>query len=319
MGIFLLFFVILYMGLRPLSGYYFGDMSTYNQFFNDYAKGGTPRPDQDVLFHQFTKFSSGLMNNKMYFLLCAVLYVVPAYLISKKWFKEYWFYSFLLIVGSFSFWAYGTNGIRNGIASSFFLMALSRDRKIYQVLWLFLAVNFHAAMLLPAAGLISTWFYNKNKMFFIFWMLCIPLSLGLGGFWENLFGGLVDDSRSIYLTEGNINDDSFSYTGFRWDFLLYSATGVFAGWYYLYKMKIKDELYERLFNIYLFANSFWILMIRANFSNRFAFLSWFLLALVIVYPWLKYDTGKNQYRQLGMISLLYIGFTYFMNVIVYGN
>ena len=72
----------------------------------------------------------------------------------------------------------------------------------------------------------------------------------------------------------------------------------------------------RLFNIYLFANAFWILVIRANFSNRFAFLSWFLLALVICYPWLKFYFEKNQHRKLGMIMLAYFGFTYLMNIIL---
>ena len=31
--------------------------------------------------------------------------------------------------------------------------------------------------------------------------------------------------------------------GFRWDFLVYSASGVFAGWYYIFKQKYQDKLY----------------------------------------------------------------------------
>ncbi|WBX70732.1 hypothetical protein [Tenacibaculum retecalamus] len=45
---FLLFFIVfLYMGLRPISGAYFGDMSTYNRVFEYYAGGGMIRTSKD--------------------------------------------------------------------------------------------------------------------------------------------------------------------------------------------------------------------------------------------------------------------------------
>ena len=40
--------------------------------------------------------------------------------------------------------------------------------------------------------------------------------------------------------------------------------------------------------IYLTANAFWILVIRSSFSNRFAYLSWFLMAIIIFYPFFKH-------------------------------
>lgn len=315
-GVFLLFFVLFYLGARPINGV-FADMKTYDLIFSRYANNEPLKVKGDVMFHKFVKLCSGIMSNKMFFFVCGCLYVVPTYIVSKKWFKSYWVYSFLLLVGSFSFWAYGVNGIRNGIATSFFLMALSSNKKIFQIGWLFLSVNFHSSMYLPSLAFILTWFYNQSKFYFFFWLACIPLSLLLGNFWEQFFAGFVEDDRVSYLTEGNVNNDNFSSTGFRWDFLMYSATGVFAGWYYLYKLKLKDSLYSKVFNIYLVANGFWILVIRANFSNRFAYLSWFLLALVISYLWLKYYFEKEQQRKVGYIILAYIGFTYFMNVIIY--
>lgn len=315
LGVFLFVFVLFYMGLRPISGMYFGDMGTYNHIFENYAKGKPITSTRDLMFHSFTWTLAQTVSSKAYFFICAVLYVIPCYMISKKWFKTYWFYAFLLLVGSFSFWAYGTNGIRNGIATSFFLMALASGKRWIQILWLYLAVNFHGSMLLPSAGLILTWFYNQPKWFYYIWLLSIPLSLALPGVWENVFAGMVEDERTKYLTSGTY-DAAITQTGFRWDFLLYSATGVFAGSYYLFKKKIEDLTYIRLFNVYLFANAFWILVIRANFSNRFAYLSWFLLALVICYPWLKFYFEKNQHQKLGWIMMAYFGFTYLMNVIL---
>lgn len=122
-----------------------------------------------------------------FFFVCATLYIVPCYIIAKKWFQKYWFYAFLMMIGSFSFWTYGTNGIRNGIATAFFLMALASNKRLIQILWLFLAVNFHSSMLLPTAALVATWFYNRPKGFYYFWLLSIPLSLMFPGFLVSLY------------------------------------------------------------------------------------------------------------------------------------
>ena len=129
---------------------------------------------------------------------------------------------------------------------------------------------------------------------------------------------MVDDERTRYLLEVGMFDDEFRHVGFRWDFLIYSAIGVFAGWYYLFKKKLKDINYYRLFNTFLFTNAIWILVIRANFSNRFAYLSWFIMALVVVYPWLKAKFENEQNKKFAYTILGYYLFTYIMNVFVYG-
>ncbi|MBT0607931.1 EpsG family protein [Aequorivita echinoideorum] len=303
------------MGLRPISGKYFGDMATYNLYFEHYGSGQSIIVTKDIFFHYFMKYSSRIMPASLFFLLCSIIYIYPLYLISKKWFKEYWYYSFLFFVCSFSFWAYGTNGIRNGIAGSIFLLGISRDKRIWQVIWIFLAINFHKSMLLPALGFLIVQFYNNPRYYIIFWLICIPLSLISGGFWENLFSNIgFDDDRLSYLTQGNINDDDFSSIGFRWDFLLYSGTAIFAGYYYIILKKYKDKIYYWLFNTYVIANAFWILIIRANFSNRFAYLSWFMIALIIAYPMLKAELFDRQHIKLSNMLILYFLFTFIMNV-----
>ena len=316
-GVALLIFVIVYMGFRPISGYYFGDMGTYNRFFENYQNGGTLASEKDLFFHYFIKWCSRIMTANFFFLTSAFLYVYPLYLVSKKWFEHYWYYAFLLLVTSFSFWAYGTNGIRNGIAGSLFLLAISREKRIWQIALLFIAINFHKTMLLPTLGFIIAQFYNKPKQMILFWLLCIPLSLAAGGFWKSLFASIgFEDDRMGYLTDGNVNDDEFSSMGFRWDFLVYSATAVYAGWYFIIKKGFNDKIYNNLFITYVFANAFWILVIRANFSNRFAYLSWFMMALVIAYPFLKSNLIKNQSKVFAKVLLLYFLFTFFMNVIL---
>jgi predicted GNAT superfamily acetyltransferase len=59
------------------------------------------------------------------------------------------------------------------------------------------------------------------------------------------------------------------------------------------------------------------MMIRASYSNRFAYLSWFLYALVLAYPCLKFPIWKDQGRKASFIFLAHLGFTLFMNLIYY--
>ena len=316
LGFFALIVTIFYVGFRPVSGAYFGDMETYAKLFENYQMGVTNRIEKDIVFDFFIQSCAKIMSVQFFFLICNLLYVIPLWFACKKWFKEYAFYAFLALLISFSFWAYGTNGIRNGIATSFFLYALSKDKLQYKIALVVLAVGIHKAMIIPAVALGVTYFYKNPKTYFYAWLLCIPLSLVSGGFWESLFSGFISDERASYLTDGNINDDVFSSTGFRWDFLLYSASAVYSAYFFIFKKNFADDKYNRLVCIYLTANAFWILVIRANFSNRFAYLSWFMMGVIIVYPFLTKIQVKNQHKVLGVVLVAYFGFTFLMNVIL---
>jgi hypothetical protein len=157
---------------------------------------------------------------------------------------------------------------------------------------------------------------DKPKIFLIGWLLCIPLSLVLGSSLEMFFTDLVSNERaSSYLTGDDEFSHQFSSLGFRWDFLLYSFSGIFAGSYFIFKKKFEDKTYNLIFNTYVIANSFWVLVIRAEFTNRFAYLSWFLLGLVIVYPYLKAKFFHNQGVVLGKVIAVYFAFTYVMHLL----
>ncbi len=312
-------FVIVFIGLRPISGKYFGDMSTYAAYFERYASGEPVELDKgkDWLFEYFMKFCSGIMNVELFFLTCAVCYVLPLYLFTKKIYNEYWFYGFFALVASMSFWAYGTNGIRNGLATSLFLLAMSRPKLWAQLVWMFLAVSFHKSMIVPIAAFMMARYVTDSRYYVGAWLLAIPLSLAAGSVFETFFMniGLFQDSRlDSYLGDEDIDDLAIK-VGFRWDFLVYSATGVFAGWYFILKKKFEDPLYTRFYNMYLFANMIWILVIRANFSNRFAFLSWFMLGVIIIYPMLKLKFFHDQHLKIGQLLLAYFMLSYILNVI----
>ena len=57
---------------------------------------------------------------------------------------------------------------------------------------------------------------------------------------------------------------------------------------------------------------FWIIVINASFSNRFAYLSWFLYPIVLSYPLLRMSIWKNQGRKTAYILIAHSLFTYLM-------
>lgn len=320
-GNILMVLIVLYMGSRPVSGKYFGDMRTYSDTFLGYASGRGVffETEKDIWFNAFMEASSKVMSVEMFFMLCTLLYVIPLYIASKRFFNEYWFYGFLILVTSFSFWSYGTNGIRNGIATSLFLLGISLDKKTLTYLLLIVAALVHKSMLIPIGAFIVASNYKNTKVYLLLWLAAIPLSLVLGSFWEGFFLnlGLFEDQRlESYFIGDDEFDEQFSSTGFRWDFLAYSFTGVFAGWYFIMKREFEDKLYLNLYHMYLLANAFWVLVIRVNFSNRFAYLSWFMLGIVIIYPMLKFRFFEKHHFVIGRVLLAYFLFSFIMAVIL---
>jgi hypothetical protein len=309
-------FIVLYMGLRPISGYYFGDMGTYAHYFELLSSGDiVDLSEQDTLFNLYTKLCSSIMSVHAWFLLTAFIYVGCLFFACKRIFPNYVFIAFLMCVTAFSFWSYGVNGIRNGMATSLVILAVLFLRQKWKAIILcILAIGFHKSVMLPVCALAIAYFYKNTRIYVYVWLFSIVLSVLLGGFFENFFSslGLLEDERfSRYLTSTE-HSDSFSSTGFRWDFLLYSMVPIIMGIHVVLVRKQKDQLYLLLLNTYIIANAFWVLVIRASFSNRFAYLSWFLYPLVLIYPTLKFNLWKKQYAKIGIVVFLHFLFTYVM-------
>jgi len=94
--------------------------------------------------------------------------------------------------------------------------------------------------------------------------------------------------------------------------VIYSVIPILVGYYYLFKIKVVDVFYHRIFNMYLFANAIWLLVISMAFTDRMAYLSWFLVPFLLLYPLLKYALPINQKKWVFIILLGIFGFTSFM-------
>ena len=129
--------------------------------------------------------------------------------------------------------------------------------------------------------------------------------------------GLGFDDRMDGYLSGN-DYSGFSHAGFRWDFLLYSMMPICLGYYIVIKKGIRDRIYEILLTTYTLANAFWVMVIRAQFSDRFAYLSWFMYAIVLAYPLFRMDIWGNRQGNIARVILnIHLSFTLFMNLIYY--
>ena len=239
--------------------------------------------------------------------------------------KNLWF-AVLFFYISFSCYSYGINGIRNGLGCSLDLIAISLfalggAKRSVGIVLMILAMGIHRSTALPsAAAIASLYFVKDTKTAIRFWIASIAISLVAGPLVERFFAALgFDDRMSDYAStnqeEGAM--DQFSSTGFRWDFLFYSSGAVVMIWYVTRYRKFKDSVYTILANSYLLCNAFWVMVIRSAFSNRFAYLSWFLYPVVMAYPLLRMNLWKDQDRKTALIFFLYSGFTLFMFFIFY--
>lgn len=299
----------------------FGDSYTYSHSFYLMQAGQPPQDSGEWIWSHFMYWCAQRMNVHDFFLIVEIGYFGFTFWACKRFAPNNVLVALLFCMGAFSFYTYGVNGIRNGLACSMVLTALSyveggTKNKIIAAALAFVAINIHRSTALPILmSVISLCFIRSFKWAYTFWILSIFISLVAGGAITSLFAGMGFDDRLSYLTAEQ-EMGVFSRTGFRWDFLLYSMMPIVLGYYVVIRRGIRSKTYELLLNTYTLSNAFWVIVIRANYSNRFAYLSWFMYPLVLAYPLLRMNIwGKVQGVRLKEIMFAQIFFTWFMQTI----
>lgn len=342
---------IILMGLRPVS-WLFGDTINYAA---TYARTLPVFSEIDWqkewLFSLYRTWCRSMgFSVHVYFFIIEIGYLGLMFWAYKKVLWENAWFAILFGLSAFSFFTYGVNGIRNGLACSIVTLAIvfaAKDKNyLIAAVLCFAAFGIHKSTLLPMAAMVSAIFViKKPKLALSFWLMSIPISLVAGGPISNFLMGLgFDDRAEQYMSANGIEEGtSVGKTGFRWDFLLYSAMPVWLIWHVQktierkrLEMGIEKTIEEeesgvygagiladaesmRVFNvlavIYLLANAFWVMVIKANFSNRFAYLSWFIYPLVIAYPVIRLHIWEDQDKKAGLILLAHAGFTIVMHML----
>ena len=319
--------LILYMGLRPATAE-FGDTVNYANTFYRMQESTEPFVWQwktEWFFNNMQNWFAKHSDIHMFFAVCAFLYIAPLWLAMRRMFGTYSYIPLLVIMGMFSFWTYGVNGVRNGIGASLFILAISYVNNIpLMFLFAFLAIGFHTSILLMIGAGVMAWFVKNSYIYLAIWIISILVSYAFGGTIQSFLANLsifsFEERFEGYLTqETDVSNVIYVSSAFRWDLIAYSALGTIMGYYFIFRRNFKDEYYHWIYNIYLICNAFWILIIRAAFSNRFAQISWFILPVVLIYPFMKQRFWVNHEKMLGYALILFYIYTFFENFIRSGQ
>jgi len=308
-------FMTFFIGLRPIRGH-FVDMWNYkvNYMTFNYGKPFKFTWDTDNIL--FDNLMSWLGSNRVdityFFLFVAVIYFGLMFLACRKLFPNDTLLSFLVYLGAFSTFSYGTNGIKAGAAASIFLLALAYwENKWVTIPVLLVSIGFHHSMIVPVVAFLIAYFYRNPHVFIGGWLLCLFLAAIHVTDFMTFFSGFADEQGALYL-DTDVKNAVLYVSGFRPDFILYSAIPIFIGYYHIRRSEIESETYNLLWCTYTLTNCVFLLCTYGTFINRIAYLSWLMLPFVLIYPFLNADLGSYHNRYLKYAVYGHLGFTLFM-------
>lgn len=314
--------VILFLGLRP-THYAFGDMVNYAKGYRyGQMTGVAVEAKGEWFFAYIQQICINLkLSENIFFLVCAIGYIYIQYWVCQKLLWENVWIAMLFILSAFEFYVFAVNGVRNGLACAFVMAAMSiailskgdKKKLIIAAVIIFFARGIHTSVVIPSLCALVALYWLKNPKYALYiWVASIVISLVAGNFFVGLVGDMTAGEASYNDYTHHQTESEFSRSGFRWDFLLYSAMPVWLIYIVNIKRKIRERVFDFLSVTYLLANSFWILVIRVNYSNRFAYLSWFLYPLVLAYGLIRLKIWEDQDRRIGFFLLIHAGFTLLM-------
>ena len=321
--------VIYFVGLRPLYSD-FVDMLNYAGIYREFTSHyiyASPSLSDEWLWHDIMVFfqHNGFTVHE-WFLFIEFVYVMGMLISALLVTRNNLWVAMMFMFTSFSFLSFGENGVRNGMSSSVMLVAIcllcqeGKPKKFLAAFLMFLAMGIHRSSALPiAASVVSLLFIKDTKTAMRFWIASLAISIVAGPLAERFFASLgFDDRMESYTQVSEASKEAmFTRTGFRLDFFLYSSFPLIMVWYVTIYRKFRDKTYHVIAVTYILCNAFWLMVIRAAYSNRFAYLSWFIYPLVIFYPLLRMNLWKDQDRRTALILFAYSGFMFFMFFIYY--
>lgn len=277
--------MVILIGLYPIPYGSGGDREMYfHRFMQAETMQHFVKPNKDVGFAWLTFVLSRVCDLTCFFIVLACIYVSNYVWACKRLSPQGCFWLLTAVVLSMGFVSYGMNTLRAGLALSLVLVGMTyQTEKIKMGLFLFIATFIHFSTIIPILMIVLAYFYKNTNTYLKVWLLAVIVSFIAGDYFNHLFQDFSDDARTGYLTQTNQGYR----TGFRIDFIVYSVIPIIIGLYYKRRMLNVDRFYSHLLNAYIMTNVFWVLVIRANFSDRFAYLSWFMIPFVLVYPLLK--------------------------------
>lgn len=309
--------MVLFIGFRPIS-HVFVDMGGYALDWRvhevDIFEFSWDK--ENFLYDNFYEWLKSLkVDIRIFFVTMSSFYFGFMYWACQKLFPRDTVYALLIILGAFSTFSYGTNGIKAGVAASIFLCALAYSKQILPcIIFLFLSLGCHHAMMLPVVAFGICYFYRNPRVFVAIWIVCVLLAaLHITSF-EEIFASLSDERGTGYL----LNENPEFNSRFRPDFVFYSFLPALLGYLILFHTSYQSSTYKLIYSTYLLTNSVWMLCMYVQFNNRIAYLSWLMIPFVIIYPFFDKEFIPGQYKRSNEVAWCNLGFTLLMKIVYYG-
>lgn len=328
LGVIIASVTILFIGFRP-EHVVFQDTISYIAHYRA-VEGDvfmSVKDEQNPLFYAIFYYVASLkLGYSVFFLIIAIVYFGGILFTSIWMFKKHGLLAFVTYLGAFSTFSYSVNGIKAGAAASIFLIGLAfmaNNRKWLAWVFVLLSYGFHHSMVMCIAAYLLVFFYNKNsKLYFMGWLVCLMTAALHITALQEFFGAIMtengDEHGAGYLLNGGLQD-GWMVLGFRPDFVFYSSFPVFVGYIAKFKMRIDSKTYDFLLHLYLTLNGIWMLCMYAEYTNRIAYLSWFLYPIVLLYPIISPECkwqGKRG-KVLRIAVVCHLGFTLVMKYVYY--
>ena len=295
-----------------------GDKDVYGVTFSQSMQWNEVGESHDILFYALSYFLGKLFFGcwQLYFFTISLIYVSGVLFFSKSFFPKSAFPLCLSFFVSFGFVSYGVNTLRAGFALTLLLISLAcffRYKKpILAIIFAISALACHGTMFVPVSALLLGYWIRKPNLFFVGWLGCILISIVAGTHIQNFIGGYFEGSAETRISNYALGEGGGYKTGFRWDFLIYSTIGIVVPFFYKIYYRVNDKLYDMFFCAYFAANGFWVLLIRIPFSDRLAYLSWFMLPILLMTPLFRWKEIPSRGLKVAITLLGQVLFAVFM-------
>lgn len=305
----LAFIVILFFVNEPILEY--SDKDNYRLGFENVYNLNSSGDSIDLGFYYLSRFVAYFTNSYYFFFFCiAFIYLLGYIKFIKKYINyEYRFIIFLTTISALGFYNYGTNTLRQGMALSLFLLVfVYKENTRKSIIFSIISFLVHKSLIIPIAMYWLLKRFNLQNKVLYFWLICLVATMLFGGSLGIYLGQFLvsQDSR----IDSYINGENENYvSGFKINFLIYSVVPIIFG------LKIKDKInnafYNEILSLYIAVNAIWLLVIRIAFTDRFAYLSWFLIPFILLYPFSIKKLHRNQNAIIALI-LMYLVLVHYL-------
>jgi len=300
--------------MQPLEG----DAEKYNNtflFIRDLSFGDMIALLHPEFLYRLINWLVGQVTSDYHvlFFVLFIIFILVFYKALKNIFPTYdRYYIFITYILYPGFIAYLANTKRQGLALVFMLLAISylfKNEKVKGTVALTISVLFHNTMLLVLLPIfLFSWLKEKNILKYVSIIYIISLIVSIMGLNELIQSDVMIEFFQMgaryeryVLGETEIN----YYTGFRFDFTLFSLLPIFIYFYFRTRIKGADKKRVKSWlGLYLLLSSIYQFLSFIPFSDRLAAFSWFMLPLVC---YIVLESVSKKYAVWFTVLLLFVG------------